>query len=343
MRSICIVHDRGNTKPDATLKGGASMRTFEDKPAVREAVPLIIGLCGPSGAGKSFSALRLATGIQRVAGGDIYGIDTEGSRLLYYADQFKFRHVPFGAPFGALDYLAAVEHCVKKGAKTIVIDSASHLHEGPGGTLEAHDAECDRLEKAWRTTRDKVQMSAWQKPKSELRRFINEIVQMNVNLVMCYRAREKLKIIQGKNPQQLGYMPIASEELIFEATLNALLLPGAAGVPAWHPEELGEKAIVKLPGQFRGIFEKTEPLSEDIGESLAKWAAGGVSRACPMATPEQVEEIGTEAARLKWAANQCAWWLKKYYAVERRDHLTEEQARAAIQAMSTMPEGTRPS
>jgi hypothetical protein len=40
----------------------AHARTFEAKEAVRESVPLLIGLMGPSGSGKTFSALRLATG-----------------------------------------------------------------------------------------------------------------------------------------------------------------------------------------------------------------------------------------------------------------------------------------
>ena len=74
-------------------------RTFDDRPATREATPLLVGLVGPSGAGKTFSALRLATGVQRVVGGDIYFIDTEARRGLHYAERFTFRHLPFGAPF----------------------------------------------------------------------------------------------------------------------------------------------------------------------------------------------------------------------------------------------------
>jgi predicted ABC-type transport system involved in lysophospholipase L1 biosynthesis ATPase subunit len=93
-------------------------RTFGDKPAVREKTPLLVGLVGPSGTGKTFSALRLAAGVQRVSGGDVFVVDTEARRALHYADRFKFRHVQFDAPFGPLDYLAAIEHCVRKGAGT---------------------------------------------------------------------------------------------------------------------------------------------------------------------------------------------------------------------------------
>ena len=61
-------------------------RVFDDKPAVRERVPLLLGLVGPSGGGKTYSALRLARGFQKVTGGDIHFIDTEARRVFHYAD-----------------------------------------------------------------------------------------------------------------------------------------------------------------------------------------------------------------------------------------------------------------
>lgn len=252
------------------------MRTFEDKPATREQVPLLIGLVGASGSGKTYSALRLAAGIQRVSGGEIGFIDTEAKRALYYADAFKFRHLDFKAPFGPLDYLAAIRHFYDKGAKTIIIDSMSHEHEGPGGVLEQHETETQRLVKAWSSTPDKVKMSAWQVPKAARRRLLNEMLQMSCNFILCFRAKEKVDLTNSAKPAQLGWMPVAGEEFVYEMSLNCLLMPGSGGVPSWQPSEKGEKAIIKLPGQFRSIFSKNQPLSEDIGEELAKWAAGGV-------------------------------------------------------------------
>jgi len=250
------------------------VRKFEDTPAVRAQTPLLIGLVGPSGSGKTFSALRLATGIQRVSGGDIYAIDTEARRTLHYADTFKFRHLPFGAPFSPLDYLAAIEHCVKKGARTIIVDSTSHEHEGPGGVLEEHEAETDRLSAAWRVSREKAQMSAWAGPKAKRRALINAITQMEINFVFCFRAKKKIAIVKGKDPEQRGWMPIAGEEFIYEMLLKCLLYPGSDGVPNWNPQHKDEKDMFKLPGFLRGVFAKPEPLSEDIGEQLAKWAKG---------------------------------------------------------------------
>ncbi|MDZ4342093.1 MAG: AAA family ATPase [Candidatus Binatia bacterium] len=272
----------------------AIARVFEDKPALRERTPLLIGLVGASGSGKTFSALRLAGGIQRVSGGDIYGIDTEARRMLHYADTFKFRHLEFSAPFGSLDYLAAIEHCVKKGAKTVIVDSTSHEHEGPGGVLESHQAEQERLAKQWNSTMDKVTMAAWQKPKSDRRRLLNSILQMPVNFIFCFRAKEKVKLDRGGKPIPLGWMPIAGEEFVYEMTLNMLLYPGSGGVPTWQPEESGEKAMIKLPSQFKAFFDKQLPLAEDLGERLAKWAAG-VGPGQPTAFPVVRQSENMEA------------------------------------------------
>lgn len=285
-------------------------RVFESKPATREAVPLMIGLVGPSGSGKTFSALRLATGIQRVAAGKIIVIDTEARRALYYADKFAFEHVDFKAPFGPLDYLAAVKHCIAEGAKTIVIDSMSHEHEGPGGVLEQHDTEQERLAKQWNTSRDKVNMSAWQKPKGDRRRFLNEMVHMGINFIMCYRAKEKISL-SGDKPKPLGWMPIAGEEYVYESSLTCLLYPNSGGVPSWQPDEMGEKAIIKLPGQFRDIFAAKAPLSEGIGEQLARWAAGTTTEA-PEASTGPIAIMEAAFRALGMSKGQVRDWARTF-------------------------------
>lgn len=254
---------------------GSAARVFEASPAVRTATPLLIGLMGPLGGGKTYSALRLATGIQRIAGGDIYGIDTESNRMKHYAEEFKFMHVPFRAPFGSLDYLACVEYCVSRGAKTIIIDSMSHEHEGEGGLLEAHEKEMMRLAQLWGTSPQVAQLAAWAKPKGERQRLINTLLQLNVNLIFNFRAKEKIKIIKGqKEPEQLGWMPIAGPEFVFEMTLSCLLPPGAKGVPKWESQYDGEQSMIKLPGQFAQWFGEPKQLDEDTGAKLAQWAAG---------------------------------------------------------------------
>jgi hypothetical protein len=253
----------------------AAVSEFEPQDAVREADGLLIGIVGPSSSGKTYSALRLAKGIQRVVGGDIGVIDTENGRAKHYADRFRFKHVKFRAPFSPLRYLEAIRVSARS-VKTIVVDSTSHEHEGAGGVLEWHEAEVQRLSGGDPEKAERVKMLAWAKPKAARRKLINEMLQMNVNLILTFRAKEKLKIMRGKEPIELGWQPIAGDEFIYEMVLQCLLKPNSRGVPTWKSHLEGENAIIKVPEQFLDLFGKTEPLTEEHGQKLAEWAAGGV-------------------------------------------------------------------
>lgn len=245
-------------------------RNFTHRLATRDKTPLLVGLVGPSSSGKTYSALELATGFQRVTPGEIFVIDTEAGRSLQYADKFKFQHVAFGAPFSPLDYLQVIKYCVDQGATNIIIDSLSHEHEGPGGVLEWHAQEMGG--------NFKKQMIAWAAPKAARRRLINTILQLNVNFIFCFRAKPKLKLPpkgSKDDPVDLGYMPIGGDEWIYEMTLNMLLLPRSNGVPTWKSDKEGEQAVLKIPAHFESVFAQKPQLSRDVGEQLARWAAGG--------------------------------------------------------------------
>lgn len=266
-----------------------NVRTFQDKPAKRERVPLWIGLFGASGSGKTYSALRVAKGIQRVFPGEIYGVDTEACRMLHYSPEFQFRHVEFKAPFAPADYLDAVRHCVDRGASVVVIDSASHVWEGTGGVLEMAEAT------------GRADLGKWIKPKAEHRKMVDGLLQLRTNLIFCFRARSKMKPVTGGQPIDLGFQPIGSDDLVWEMTLNCLLPPGSEGFPTWTPEFRGERAMLKLPSQFRHIFgEKTQPqLTEEIGEQLARWAAGDAAPAKTTTSPASTPAAGELDSRVE--------------------------------------------
>jgi ABC-type dipeptide/oligopeptide/nickel transport system ATPase subunit len=262
----------------------APARNFEAKPATREAVPMLIGLMGPSGSGKTYSALRLASGIQQVTGGDVYGIDTEARRMLHYADHFHFKHLQFDPPHGSLDYLDAIEHCVAQGAKIIVVDSMTHEHSGAGGMIEFQEQELDRLAGNDWAKRERVKMLAWQKPKAARRKLISRILQINANFIFCFRAKETVKPVKVNGKTEIvpqGFMPIAGDEFLFEQTVNCLLLPKSGGVPTWQSENVGERLMMKLPRQFETIFADRKPLDENTGRALAEWAKGSPTSSPP--------------------------------------------------------------
>jgi len=326
-------------------------RIFEDKPAEREKVPLLIGLMGPSGSGKTYSALRLASGIQQATHGDIYFIDTEARRGLHYADHFKFRHMEFGAPFGSLDYLSAITHCVKKGAGVVIVDSMSHEHDGPGGVLEQHEHELDRMAGQDYGKRNSMNLIAWAKPKAARRQLISGLLQLNCNFIFCFRAKEKAKPVKKDGKiviENQGWMPIAGEEFVYEQTINCLLLPGSNGVPTWRSDEPGERAMMKLPEQFKDFFGDGQRLDEYIGRRMAEWACGG-SRELDTSIMERARQAasgGTDAFNRWWKdATQAERAKAKDISVELKQlrdaadagHVDKETAAAAEKARGEAP------
>lgn len=245
--------------------------------AIRAQTPLLLGLVGPSGSGKTYSALRLAGGIQSVVGGDIAMIDTEARRALHYAGGFRFKHLPFEPPHGSDRYLGAIRAAVGIGARTIIVDSTSHEHEGEGGLLEWHEAELDRMAGNDYKKREAMNMLAWAKPKGARRKLINGLLQLNANFIFCFRAKSKVKPMknaQGKTEiVDMGWQPIAGEEFVYEMTDRFLLLPGSEGRPAWD-KEAWDTGVPKLPGDHRDYFPENAQLNEEIGARLAEWALG---------------------------------------------------------------------
>lgn len=283
-------------------------RAFEIKTATRERSPLIVGITGPSGSGKTYSALRLATGIQRVTGGELFVIDTEARRATHYAEMFRFKHLDFAPPFGPLDYLDAIETCVKAGARVIVIDSMSHEHSGDGGVLDRADRYLD--EKAgddWKR-REALKMSSFIAPKRERRILNQRIVQLGgVVFVLCYRAHEKIKMgAKGTNEEKVSkaWTPETTSDLVYDMTQRFLLKPGGNGTPNIAPTEDAEKQLVKSPEQFRGWI-KSEPLTEDLGEKLARWAQGGAGAN----TQAKPSAVACFRGNIEWSLQET--WAKR--------------------------------
>lgn len=258
-------------------------RTFESGPARRARMPLMLAIVGASGSGKTLSAILTAEGIQRVQPGPIVVIDTESLRALKHSDgnPDRFIHVPFGEPFGPLDYIDCFKHALKHQPSTIIVDSMSHEWEGPGGVLAQHAAVVAAKGESHK-------MSAWIKPKADHTAMKHFILQQRCNWIFCFRAKEKIKPKKGGEPEDLGWQPLGAEDLIYEMDLCALLYPGVDGRPKWKSPRLHEQEMMKLPGWWRSLFASEPQLNPDIGEHLARWAVGGdVGAPSSIATPSR--------------------------------------------------------
>ena len=259
--------------------------TITIRPAVRKDTPLILGLAGPSKSGKTYSALRLAGGLTKKNGGRIVMLNAEGARGHQYADRFSYDACDIAAPYSYTRYSEYLDEIAKTKPACVIIDSISHAHDGPGGMIEEHDNEVDRRAGDDYKKRDKVTWAAWIKPKAAEGKFIYRMLSLACPVILCFRAKEKLKIVPGADPVDLGYQPIASERIAFETIFSLMLPPRSKGVP--------DLALSDMREPFDTMIKRGRALDEELGEELAAWAAGSVvsepSRPAPGPTPPEGE------------------------------------------------------
>jgi len=246
---------------------------FELRPAVRENVPLLIGLAGGTGSGKTYSSFKLAKGL--ASGQRFAVIDTESGRAKAYADEFAFDHGELQAPFTPQSYWAAIKSIDDLHKyPVIIIDSASHEYAGEGGILDQQEDELDRMAGNDYQKREACKMASWIKPKMAHKEFVNRLLQVRAHLILCFRAEPKTEIAKegGKTvvrPKKGltgldGWFPICEKNLPYELTTYFLLLADKPGVP--HP--------IKLQEQHKPFFDLDKPISEESGRRLAEWARG---------------------------------------------------------------------
>lgn len=243
--------------------------TFTFRPAVREQTPLIIGLAGPTKSGKTLSAHRLAVGLAN--GGVVAMINAEGARGHQYADKFKYVACDIEAPFSPARYIEAVAAAKALNPAVLIIDSASHMHDGPGGLLEYHDAELDRMAGDDFKKRERMTWTAWIRPKKDENEFIYAMLGLKCPVILCLRAKEKIKIVSGKPPIDLGWQPIASDRISFETIFTLVLPPHCKGVP--------DLSISDMRDPFDTMIPEGYQLDEALGNRLAQWATGKQSAA----------------------------------------------------------------
>jgi len=289
---------------------------FVFRPAVRENVPLLLGLSGGTGSGKTYSALRLAKGI---AGDRPFAvIDTEAGRAKHYADQFKFDHGDLKPPFTPERYADAIAAADGAHYPVAVVDSTSHEWAGEGGILDWHDDELDRMAGTDWKKRDACNMAAWIKPKVAHKQMVMRLLQLRAHVILCFRAEPKVemtreggawKIVEKKSLVGLhGWIPITEKNLPFELTASFLLMAEHPGTP--HP--------IKLQEQHRAIFPLDKPITERAGQLLAEWAKGGAPVAAKDAALPSAEDV---RGILRTDHDAAAEWLTQIAEAKKIDDL----------------------
>lgn len=252
---------------------------MEIKKAVRHSVNLIISLSGPSGSGKTYSALLLAAGLAG-PNGKIGFIDTENGRGCMYADSpgivsampQGYDIIELTAPFSPARYMEALDTFERAGYNVVVVDSASHEWEGIGGCTDI--AENNKLRG----------MPNWALAKKQHKLYVLRLLNSSMHVIVCLRAREKVKIIDkahsdtGKDQViPLGILPVAEKNFVYEAMLSFMVQEGTHFADP-----------IKLPEQFQQLFNKAKLISKEDGEKIRRWNEGGT-------TMNQAEKLQRQA------------------------------------------------
>jgi len=222
------------------------------KPATRSGSKVVIGIAGPSGSGKTFTALKIARGMVS-SPSEIGLLDAENGRGRLYSGILdgQFMHADLYAPFSPSRYRQAIKEFQDSGVKVLVIDSASHEWEGDGG--------CEEIAAA------SPKMPNWKLAKSEHKKYMSALLQSNMHIIVCLRAREKTSFSNPKEPQSLGLQPVCEKNFMFEMTASMMM---------WN--EGTQQQFLKMPEALKSVFgDGNSYLSEKHGKALIDWVNTG--------------------------------------------------------------------
>lgn len=234
------------------------MSILNIRPAKRGESKAIIGIAGISGSGKTYTALQIARGMVDKAS-EIGFIDTENKRGSLYADILDgpFLIGDLFPPFSPKRYSEAIKEFQDAGVKVLVIDSVTHEWEGEGG--------CDDIANAPKSDGTPRKIANWIGAKREHKSFMNTLLQCNMDIIVCIRAREKTDFKDPAKPVSLGIQPICEKNFMFEMTASFLI--ANEGTTQW---------FIKLPVFLKDAFGTGQGyIGKETGKAIINWINTG--------------------------------------------------------------------
>lgn len=274
------------------------MAVINIRKAKRKAARLVIGLAGLSGGGKTRTALEFAYGLAGYDLNKVALLDAENKRGSLYADIFtdhpthptseEFWVGDLEPPFSPQRYVDAIKEFQAAGVEVLVIDSASHEWEGTGG--------CEQL-----ADDNKIKgQPNWGLAKKEHKRFINACLQSDMHIIMCFRAREKVRYEKDGQGKQtvvpLGIQPVTEKNVMFEMTASLMVFDSGK-----------YREVLKCPEALLPMLaHQQQYISAADGFAVRQWVEGGdqldreveAARAALLTTTEQ----GMDALAKAWGA-----------------------------------------
>ncbi len=229
------------------------MSILNIRPAQRAGAKVVIGIAGQSGSGKTLTALYIARGMVDKAS-EIGFLDTENRRGSLYSDELDgaFMIGDLYPPFSPARYAQAIKEFQDAGVKVLVIDSITHEHEGEGGCIDIAENTTSKI-------------ADWKKAKAEHKKFMNVLLQADMDIIVCVRAREQMDFRVPAKPVSLGIQPVCEKNFMFEMTASVMMFN--EGVNQQH---------LKVPKELKSIFgDGNNYLGINTGKGIRQWVSSG--------------------------------------------------------------------
>ncbi|APZ82865.1 hypothetical protein [Flavobacterium phage FL-1] len=222
---------------------------------------VVLGIAGKSGDGKTLTALYIARGMVDKPS-EIGFLDTENKRGSLYHDALdgKFNIGDLYPPFSPSRYSMSIKEFQDhlSGIKVLIIDSVTHEWEGEGGCEDIANLALELGKKT----------ANWTGAKREHKKFMNVLLQSNIHIICCIRARDKVKVevVNGKQefvPQ--GIQPVCEKNFMFEMTASIMMADN--GKVQIH---------TKVPNFLKDAFGSgNDYIGIETGKKIRKWLEQG--------------------------------------------------------------------
>lgn len=222
---------------------------------------VVIGIAGKSGDGKTLTALYIARGMVDKPS-EIGFLDTENKRGSLYHDVLdgKFEIGDLYPPFSPSRYSMSIKEFQEhlSGIKVLIIDSVTHEWEGEGGCEDIANLALEQGKKT----------ANWTGAKREHKKFMNVLLQSNIHIICCIRARDKVKVevVNGKQefvPQ--GIQPVCEKNFMYEMTASIMMADN--GKIQIH---------TKVPNFLKDAFGSgNDYIGIETGKKIRKWLEHG--------------------------------------------------------------------
>lgn len=237
------------------------MSVIDIRPVESGQSKAILGIAGKSGEGKTYTALLIARGMVDKPS-EIGFLDTENKRGSLYANILdgKFMIGDLYPPFSPKRYSQAIQQFQDSGVKVLVIDSVTHEYEGTGGL--------DDIANAPKANGEARKVADWNTAKREHRGFMNVLLQSNINIICCIRARDKVKIEVIKGKQEFvdqGSQPVCEKNFMFEMTASIMM-----------EDEGRVQKPLKMPSFLKTAFgQGNDYIGIETGKKIRQWLEQG--------------------------------------------------------------------